>query len=391
MISTFASSPEQVVAALSAGADHLIFEHSRLTIRSFYNDDNDLTFTKYLTLSSLAQSILPTVKRSVSIDILPHNEDLPVIESAIYAATRADIHAFRIQDIGVASLIREIDPTAEITLAPEIGYHSARAIRIALRHVDRMCVGNEVSVSTLRALADCTDRLETQVQGPIMIQYSYRRYLDGVIHNASTYDRQVSDTEYPGRRVRFFDSPNGTIMFLYFDRCLLRELTHLNELNLGAWLVDCRGESSDYLTTAISTYRQIEDGHLVDIPTVVSILHQLSGRPQRPGFFLQNNTDQDRDRPLANRDVLAVVRDAVKGKYLMVEFRESIPALPSHFSIITSKGEFKDVTQLEFKDPISLQVVLSVSTGDLLLTQWIAGVAPKSLFLSNIRQLGRVI
>ena len=149
-------------------------------------------------------------------------------------------------------------------------------------------------------------------------------------------------------------------------------------------MVDCRGESSNYLTTAISTYRQIEDGQLVDIPNVVSILHQLSGRPQRPGFFLQNNTDQDRDRPLANRDVLAVVRDAVKGKYLMVEFRESIPALPSHFSIITSKGEFKDVTQLEFKDPISLQVVVSVSTGDLLLTQWIPGVAPKSLFLTNI-------
>jgi collagenase-like PrtC family protease len=383
MITTFASSPEQVLAALSAGADHLIIEHSRLTIRSFHNDESDLAFGKYSTLSALSQSILPTVKRSISIDILPHNEDLPVIESAIHAAIRSDIHAFRIQDIGVASLIREIDPSAEITLAPEIGYHSAKSIRIALRQVDRLSVSNEVSVSTLRALADCSDRLEIQVQGPIMIQYSYRRYLDGVIHNASTYDRQVSDTEYPGRLVRFFDSPNGTIMFLYFDRCLLREWTHLNELKLGTWLVDCRGESSDYLTTAISTYRQIEDDQPVDIPTIVSTLHQLSGRPQRPGFFLQNNTDQDRDRPLANRDVLAVVRDAVKGKYLMVEFRESIPALPSHFSIITSKGEYKDVTQLEFKDPISLQVVVSASTGDLLLTQWISGVAPKSMLLSR--------
>lgn len=383
MITTFASTQNQVETALAAGATHLILEHSRVTIRSFCDDTSDSLFNKYKQLADDARRILPNIKLSIAIDILAHDSDFSAILAAIHSAMQADVHSFRVQDIGVAALIREIDPTAMITLVPEIGYHSAAAIRLGLTHADFLSVSNEVSVTALTHLSDDSSRLEVQVQGPIMIQYSYRRYLDGILPKAPLYDRRASDTEYPGRLVRFFDSPNGTVMFLYFDRCLLRELAPLQALNLGSWLVDGRGESLEYLAAAISAYRAVKNGVEIDLSNTISTIQALSGRPQRPGFFLKNNTDQDRDRPLEDKAILGVVRDAVKNKYLVIESRVSIPKLPTEVAILTSKGEFKTATHLEFKNLITYEPVEAANAGDLLLIQWISGVAPKSTLLQT--------
>ncbi|NBV82604.1 hypothetical protein EBR57_00555 [bacterium] len=380
MITTFVSTDDDVRASIRAGATHLIIEHSRITIRSFYQDDEQ-SFAKFGQLCQIAKALLPSINLSMAIDILPHEDDFGVIQTAIQAGVNAGIRSFRIQDIGLASLIRELVPNATITLAPEIGYHSAESLRLALDHVDWVSVSNEVELMTLSGLGPLSQRVEVQVQGPIMIQYSYRRYLDGLFGNAVSYDRRASDTGYVGRQVRFYDSPNGTVMYLYFDRCLLRELPQLRGLSLHSWLIDARGESPEYRNLAISTYRSAFQCDEIDPSSIITTLSEISEKAQRPGFFLRNNTDQDRDRLIGDRSIGAVVRDSVKDRYLVIEIRQFVSDLPDRCEIVTTKNELKIATSLHYRDAISLKETRAAKPGELLLIPWIAGVGTKSTLL----------
>jgi len=160
-------------------------------------------------------------------------------------------------------------------------------------------------------------------------------------------------------------------MFLYFDRCLLRDSDLLNSLNLGSWLIDARGESDAYLSAALDAYAAIRNHEGSD--AAMAHLHALSGRPQRPGFFRQNSTDQDRDRRRDNRPILGMVRDVHKGSYMILEFKEMIPVFPPQLTALTPTH--KEITfKLEDpRDAVSLAPVQGADVGQLILVDWTPG------------------
>ena len=380
MIWTFCNSNDDIGIAGREGAAGIIIEHSRTSVRSFVS--NRLPVADHLSrLVEEARQWFSPSQIAFNCDMLVHDSDVDDCIRAIDAAAHLGIREFRIQDIGLISLINERVSDAVIWLNPEIGCHSETSIRMMLKRCQRLTVGNEVPIDTLLKLSDLSHRLDIQVQGPILIQYSYRRYIDGTVGGHDTYHVSASDSEYPGRKLRFWDSPNGTAMFLYFDRCLLREIDRLRAIGLSRWIIDCRGQDNSVLSRAIRGYRDLSLGIDLDIKAAVDELTQLTGRPQRPGFFNSNNTDQD--RASQSGDTVAVVRDVVKDRYIVLEFRAPVMRVSGKWSVRTSKGEY---TVMEIENPrriADLSEINQASVGDLLVVDWKKGITPKSTIFAN--------
>ena len=80
---------------------------------------------------------------------------------------------------------------------------------------------------------------EIQVQGPILIQYSNRRYIAGFKSQSGLkpvnpdtdpiIKKIANDEEFPTRLYPFYDNPHGHFMYLFYDRCLINQIEKLKK------------------------------------------------------------------------------------------------------------------------------------------------------------------
>ncbi len=285
---TFCSDTSQVEVAITAGCTHLILEDSKLSIRSFSDDFLTPTLEKISQLSHRARQLSPAVELSINCDFLAHDTHFLWVKKAILIAKDCGIRHFRVQDPGVGVFIRDSYPNAFLTLATETGNQNLHSIGYWCTLFDSQELGIELPYEeiekTVAAYPDYPFGL--QVQGPILIQYSFRRFLEGRYHHKKPLVASAQDQEYPGRSYRFYDTEHGHFMYLYFDRCLYPYMEKLSLLRLSSWLVDARGESLGYLKESLALYKQ--EGSW-------DVFLSETKRPQKPGFFLANLTDQTRE------------------------------------------------------------------------------------------------
>ncbi len=345
-LSTFAATEPQLRAAIAAGADRLILEDSKLAIRSFSEDFQTPGFAKITRLAALAKELNPAIKLSFNIDLMMHSRDIPLITQALQETKDAPIDAIRVQDPGMAMLAAELAPTRAIHLANETGNANEASIQAYTAIAKRQCLSSEIPYLDLKRIrAAIKTELELQIHGPILLQYSKRRFLAGwqqdmdsrlrgndrkghgndrkergndrkgrgndrkghgndkegpgsdtlssndttsknAYHSkTSVQTHWAEDTQHPNRRFTFHDNPHGHFMYLYFDRCLLNYLPQLIDLQLDGWVIDARGESIDYMAEALKAYRREAARYTADPKTWTpdpAAMEQLAKTAKRP-------------------------------------------------------------------------------------------------------------
>lgn len=381
---TYVWDAASVELAIECGADHLIIEDSKLSLGSF-SDDYGADFSKYHVLGTLAREISPSVNLSATIDIMIHDSHFPLLSDALSALKDSPISAIRIQDAGLISLIREKLPNMAIILATgnNLNRHSVGRFRDA--GVDAQSLACDLPYSDIESIyADSGAKLEIQVQGPLLIQYSARRFMHGFFNSGeSVIVRDAEDEELPNRFFRFLDTPNGHFMYGHFHRCLLGMGDILSGLPLSGWIVDARGESLGYFSAAIRAYRALMDG--ADSGDAMAVLKSESGRPQKPGFFLRNNTDEDWRDLKSNlgegKPLLGRVVSSQKGAYLMVEvrgfFRIGMPVL-----LMSPEGR-EHALVLDQMWSVEGRKILDSDRCGLVKLSWVKGMSPGTRVFSS--------
>ena len=148
-----------------------------------------------------------------------------------------------------------------------------------------------------------------------MIQYSRRRFLTDLYDKAPNEILRFTaeDPELPLRKFTFLNTNYGHFMFAQFQRCLGRHFNQLKTLSRISWLIDARGESIQYFSTALALYSKPFDHLAQTVETYVNTLQYESKKPQKPGFFISNNTDYDwrnlEKQPKSIGQVLSVKKD----------------------------------------------------------------------------------
>lgn len=309
VLTSFAHSIPRAVQLLQQGVKRILIDHPSVGCRTF-DESTDPILQRYQSLTSLDSS----VEWVANIDILPDSSNESRIEQAIQTAHQVGIRHIRVQDVGVIDWVHSVNPDTQVTLAIEMGNHSTSAMAFWSQHVTAQSISNDVPASVIAQLDDKRS-LECLVQGPVLMQWSKRLYLDGFTEPRV----EGVDAEYPGRKLTFWQSEHGTVMLAYFHRCLLRDLETLRDLGLGSWLIDARGQSDAYLQQALRAY-QAPSLDLGEIRQIMGVLQAESGRPQLPGFFRGNSTDQERDGVCPDA-IVGHITDSQSGSHLIMRAR----------------------------------------------------------------------
>lgn len=351
---TFASTTEQIEIAISCGAERLILESPHFSIRSFHTigtrsasdsdhnipDQNKSRCKDLGELVNYARTLKPSIELIINCDFLFHERHTPRLTALLDALPRFQVNRVRVQDQGLLYFFKQHAPHISCEFAIEIGNQTVLGSQYYQDYAALQCLSMDIGYQDLRQFRkQLHTPLELQIQGPILIQYSNRRFLSGLFHPKQDLKTEeapmhvtAEDCQYPKRSYTFYDNEHGHFMFLYFHRCLLNFIPELSQLKLDSWLIDARGESLDYLRSALCAYRDL--AHMYHKaptswarnPSAIAELQKISQKPQKPGFFKVNRTDQIRRKqnPSSAQEWVATILDSIKHHWATIECEATI-------------------------------------------------------------------
>jgi hypothetical protein len=325
MIITIIEHPDQLPIITRHSVRHVIIDMPGWSVRPhrLYN----------WTPNDLQQLFQKTDTIWVNLDGLYTPPELTLLAHNLHHYEGMDhITGFRIHDIGLATWLHHQFPNHRIHLTPETSMHHYAAIEAAFRAgIHGITLSPDISYSAIRDMCQRAPKswsLELFVQGPILIQYAHRRFLHNLLPQSpdTIIKTSVTDAELPGRLFTCLDTPFGHMMFAHFHRCLAMHADKLQAVSHMNWLIDARGEPEPYLDTALTLYTQLDSLSVDDCIAHVNRLAAIANRPQKPGFFLSNNTDMDwrNDRIQAGEPIGHIIATEKTG-YTLFELHEPLP------------------------------------------------------------------
>lgn len=393
---TFAARTEEVRSAIAAGADRLILDDPRVSIRSFAGGVG----ANLVELAEEARGLKPEIGLTVNIDLLAHHRHFPAIEQCFEMLWRAGLRRVRLQDPGLIAWSRERQPDIEIEWASENGNLNLESMRVyaGLPGVVRQTLSHECSHEVIDAAVLAVDgEFEVQVHGLILLQYSDRRLLSackswrsgGGLSPETAPAIEAWARDHRGKQYRFYDNPHGHFMYLHSDKCLIRHIPRLSALGLSSWLFDLRGEAPEALAAALRVYREAHDLFISDafgeaeVRRLNDELRSVSRRPLRAAFFLRNATDLHADEDSTSEDptYLGEVRDIVRGACFTVELARPLTRRGT-YRLATPQDRHIELTDPRWTD-LDGHEPESATVGQFVQFPWIKGVVPHSRLLSS--------
>ena len=359
LISTYIESPAQGLAHQDLCLDTMIIDLPFCSVRS--HRPHHWTNEDIQSLNLIQHQYL-----AFNLDGIYTDHELSIIQSTINDRALDQLfNACRIQDPGLIVWLKQHYPHLHIQFNPETGIQNTPAIQTLHQHgIHRLILNHETPYSVIRDLPKKFPTLEFEVfvQGPILIQYSRRRFLSDLYDADPNIPIRVDaeDEELPERLFTFLNTSFGHFMFAQFHRSLAKYSDKLGQLDGCSWLIDSRGESTSYLNTCIDLYMNLDSYASDDISNKIHHLMSESKKPQKPGFFLSNNTDYDwRDESKTNhKQPMGRVLSKTKNDATLVEFYTPISSQTQVLCINPDQTE-KEVALDEIKD-LSLQPVSTI-------------------------------
>ena len=113
-ITTFVGNEIQLINAIQCGADHLILEDSKVSIRSYTHDFNIFHFEKLALLALKARQLNPDLILSVNCDLLMHHRHENTLHELILILKKSKLDRIRIQDPGLIEFFKLYYPEAQL-------------------------------------------------------------------------------------------------------------------------------------------------------------------------------------------------------------------------------------------------------------------------------------
>jgi collagenase-like PrtC family protease len=398
IISTFISSKEHLHTAYNAGARHFILEDSKVSIRSFSDDFSTPTFSKLIDLAKEARSLDSTLSLCANCDLLVHERHYPILETFVAALREAGINQVRIQDQGLIPYFTSVMPDIELHYAQETGNHNTTSAAYYAKFCAHQSLSSELTYAEIAHYTPLNCTFDIQVQGPLMIQYSNRRFMAGKTEdedNDTPSTKYAHDKDYPGREFIFHDNPHGHFMYVYFDRSLLRYIPQLCDLELDHWLIDARGESLDYLDTTIKAYITEQTRYLDNKDSwapdlkLIDAVRSVAQRDQKPGFFRANQTDRGRKAPYADvpedAELIGRLIDVIRERWVTVEC-ETPFKVGDDIYISTPRKKLISTTIKKMRD-LNMETITESGSQKFVQIPWVKGMLSKSRLFHSSSQL----
>lgn len=317
---------EKLKTAINFGADAVYLGGNKLNLRA--SADN---FTMEELKEGLEYAHSRGRKVHVTLNVIPHNDDLIGIEEYITELYELGVDAVLIADPGIFSIARQVAPNLEIhlsTQASNLNYKSALFWHNV--GVKRIVAAREMSLEELKLLRkelpeSC--EVEVFVHGAMCMGYSGKcllsNYLTGRDSNRGTctqpcrFRYNLYEETESGDYHKVNESDTGMYFMNSKDLCMIEHIPELIEAGMNSLKIEGRMKSVYYVASLVKAYRQAIDKYIEDPknykydPKWMEDLEKPSHRPYTTGFYFDEKVRQNYETSsyIRNYDMVGVVKD----------------------------------------------------------------------------------
>lgn len=249
----------------------------------------------------------------VTVNIIPHNEDLVGLPEYIKQLDELGVDAVIVSDPGIFSIVRKTAPEMEIhisTQANNTNYGSAKFwYELGAK---RIVVARELSLEEIKGISDNTPEdldIEAFIHGAMCISYSGRCLLSnymtgrdsnkGACSHPCRWKYHLVEEKRPGEYYPVYEDERGTYIFNSKDLCMIGHIPELVQAGIFSFKLEGRMKSSFYVATVVSAYRKAIDAYFADPenykfdPEWLVELSKASHREYTTGFYFNKTTGAD--------------------------------------------------------------------------------------------------
>lgn len=324
---------EKLKTAINFGADAVYLGGNKLNLRA--GADN---FTIEELKEGLEYAHSRGRKVHVTLNVIPHNDDLVGIEEYITELYEIGVDAVLIADPGIFSIARKVAPNLEIhlsTQANNLNYKSALFWHNV--GIKRVVAAREMSLQELKELRKNLPEsceVEAFVHGAMCMGYSGKCFLSNYItgrdsnRGSCTQPCRFKYHLYEEREKGDFYKINESENAIYFmsskDLCMIEHIPELIEAGIDSLKIEGRIKSSYYVASIVKAYREAIDKYIeypenykYD-PKWMESIGKPSHRPYTTGFYFDEEIRQNYENSayIQNYDMIGIVRDYNKETHI---------------------------------------------------------------------------
>lgn len=251
-------------------------------------------------------------KGYMTLNIYPHNDDIPLLRDYIAQLKGICIDAFIVSDPGVMTILKDIIPDAEIHLSTQANTTNYVTANFwAKQGVTRIVSAREMSLADLkvmrRELPDDVE-IESFIHGAMCISYSGRCLLSnfmvgrdsnrGACTHPCRWKYALMEEKRPGEYFPIEEDSRGSYILNSRDMCMIDAIPELVDAGVTSFKIEGRMKSMYYVATIVSAYRAAIDAYLDDPENYkydekyFRELCKASHREFTHGFYFNKPTDK---------------------------------------------------------------------------------------------------
>lgn len=297
---------ERLVSALNYGADAVYLGRENFGMRSAPSNFDFEGLSKAVRMCHEKG-----VKVYLTCNILPRNNEIPMLQQFAEEAAAAGVDALIIADIGVFSLIRKYIPDMEIHMSTQTGIvNYVTANELYNMGCKRVVLARELSldeIAEIRARTPHDLEIEVFVHGAMCVSFSGRCLLSSYLVNRDAnrgecaqpcrwgyhlMEEKRTDEFYP-----VFEDEKGTYILNAKDLCMIDHIDKLAQAGVTSLKIEGRAKSAYYVSVVTNAYRMAVDQYYSNPenfslePWIHDEVFKVSHRKYCTGFFFGHPKD----------------------------------------------------------------------------------------------------
>lgn len=254
-------------------------------------------------------------KGYMTINIYPHNEDIPLLIDYVNKLKNIPVDAFIVSDPGVIQIIKSVIPDAEIHLSTQANTTNYVTANFwASLGVKRIVSAREMNLNDLKFMKEHLPddvEIESFVHGAMCISYSGRCLLSnfmvgrdanrGACTHPCRWKYSLMEEKRPGEYFPIEEDSRGSYILNSRDMCMIDSIPDLVDAGVTSFKIEGRMKSMYYVATIVSAYRMALDAYLSDPENYeykdyyFTELCKSSHREFTHGFYYNKPTDKDQN------------------------------------------------------------------------------------------------
>lgn len=349
---------EKLKAAISFGADAVYLGGSKLNLRAFADN-----FTTEELKEGIEFAHSRGKKVYVTINIIPHNEDLEGLENYLLELYEIGADAALIADLGIIETARKVVPNLEIHLSTQANCTNYKSALFWHRlGVKRVVMAREMSLKDYEVLRERLPEacdIEAFVHGSMCMAYSGRcllsNYLTGRDSNRGEcaqpcrYKYYLSEKRETGEYHDITDDSNGVFIMNSKDLCMIEHIPELMKSGINSFKIEGRMKSSFYVASVVKAYREAIDKYREDPENYVfnskwlDCILKPSHRPYTTGFYFGEEIKQyyKSSSYIRDYDIVGIVRAYDNDRHIATIEQRNKAYDGDTVEVLTPKGDNK--------------------------------------------------